>query len=103
VLSLVVELVRDIVDIEVQIEPMAERFRDRQIQHIKPRSPDRGIFAVKSIVSNVPVTQRTIEAVPTRQSQTSICDRVWRAIDVNPGRFTTIKRIRDLGNSPTER
>src|SRR5262249_4512569 len=63
----------------------------------------RRILSVEAIVSNVPITQRTIEASPARQCQAAVRDGVRCAVYIDSGRSASIKGVRDLRKSAVER
>src|SRR5204863_3554977 len=94
---------RQVVDIEIEVQSWTYVFRDGKIQDVQPRCTDGRIFAVKTIVSDVAITQRSIHPAPSRECQPAIGDGMRRAIDINPRRSRSIKRIRDLRDPAIER
>src|SRR5215831_11916568 len=103
VLCFVIEVVGQVVDIEVQIQPRADRLGHSQIQDIQTRRAYRRILCVEAIVSNVPVTQRTIEASPARQYQTAVRNGVRCAVYIDSKQSASIKEVHDLRKSTVER
>src|SRR5438046_1518949 len=83
VLGLVIPLVGEIIDAEVEVYPVAQLFRYRQIQDIQAGGANRGIKSIEAIIANVPIAKRGEKTLPSRKSHAGVRNAVRCSIHVH--------------------
>src|SRR5437870_2579843 len=99
VLSFVINLVRQVINIEVQVDPWPDGFCNGEINDVETGRADGCILTVEPVISNMPVAEGGVDVSPAGHRQRSIRHRVRGTVLVDPGERTAIEGIRDLRQS----
>src|SRR5439155_3333116 len=99
VLSFVKNLIRQVINIEVQVDPGPNGFCNGEIKDVETGRADGCILTVEPVISNVPVVEGGVGVSPAGHRQRSVRHRVRGTVHVDPGEKTAIEGIRDLRQS----
>ena len=103
ILCLVVITIQQIVETQIQFDPVMDLLRNASVKYCEPARYNRGILSIEPIVIDGSHPKRTAPAPPGRKCQRCVRDKVRRAIHVYSLLSPTVKRVGNFRESSVER